>query len=309
MPVRRTVTFLAALFLVAASLADAQPGSGESLLISSTDLQRQLGDPALVLLHVGPKPDYDAGHIAGARFVQMQDVSLPRVEGQLSLELPPVDELRTRLERLGIGDESRIVVVPGEDWASPSTRVVFALTAAGLGTRTRLLDGGMRGWKAAGLPVTTDVPPAPRPGHLTVSADRSVVADHAFLTDGLASHAFKLVDARAPMFYDGPGMRENGMNHGAGHIASAVNIPFNTIFDDQVRLMPRDELRRRFAEAGIRPGDAIVAYCHVGQQATAVVFAARVLGHPVKLYDGSMDEWEKKGGALVNERRGNSPSR
>jgi thiosulfate/3-mercaptopyruvate sulfurtransferase len=47
-----------------------------------------------------------------------------------------------------------------------------------------------------------------------------------------------------------------------------------------------------FAEAGIAPGETVVAYCHIGQQATAVLFAARLAGHPVKLYDGSFTEWE-----------------
>ncbi len=289
--------------------SSAQQATGESLLISAAELQRQLGDPSLVLLYVGPKPDYDAGHVPGARYVTMQDFSMPRVEGALSLELPPVDDLRGRIERLGIGDASRVVVIPGEDWGSPATRVVFSLQAAGLGARTRLLDGGTRGWRAAGLPTTTDVPPAATPARLTIAPDRSIVVDHDFMRGALASSGFKLVDARAPMFYEGPGMRDNGMNHDAGHIPGAKNVPFNTVFDDQVRMVPREELRRRFTEAGIRPGDTIVAYCHVGQQATAVLFAARLLGHPIRLYDGSMNEWELKGGPLENERRGSAPRR
>lgn len=307
MPVRPVTALLTAALL--ALPAGAQVAAGESLLISATELSRGLDLPDLVLLHVGPKPDYDSGHIRGARFVSLSDFSTPRVEGQLSLELPPADTLRSRLERLGIGDRSRIVVVPGEDWGSPATRVVLTLQAAGMGSRTRLLDGGMRGWRSAGLPTTTDVPPPARPARLTVAPDRSVVVDHAFMTTGLATSGFRLVDARAPMFFDGPGMREGGMNHDAGHIAGAVNLPFNTLFDETVKLLPRDELRRRFDSVGIKPGDTIVAYCHIGQQATVVVFAARVLGHPVRLYDGSMDEWEKKQGPLVNERRGTSSPR
>jgi thiosulfate/3-mercaptopyruvate sulfurtransferase len=303
---RRAAAVLAATLITVPSLA-AQSATGESLLISAAELQRSLNDPTLVILYVGPKPDYDAGHVPGARFTQMQDVALPQTPGALALELPPVDELRARLERMGIGDESKIVVVPGEDWGSPSTRVIFSLQAAGLGSRTRMLDGGTRGWKAAGLPLSTDVP-APHTGRLTIAADRSNVVDYEFMTTKFASSGFKLVDARAPMFYEGPGMKDrNGMQHDAGHIPGAVNIPFNTMFDESVKMLSREELRRRFAEAGIKPGDTIIAYCHIGQQATAVVFAARVLGHPVKLFDGSMNEWETKKGPLVNERPGTPP--
>ena len=302
----RAAVLFAATLLTLSSVA-AQSVTGETLLISAAELQRTMNDPTLVLLHVGPKPDYDAGHIAGARFVQMQDVAMPRAEGALSLELPPVDDLRARLERLGISDNSRIVVIPGEDWGSPSTRIVFTLQAAGLGDRTRLLDGGSRGWKAAGLPVTKDEPAAARPGRITIAADRSIVVDHAFMTTQLASSGFKLLDARAPMFYEGAGMREGGMNHDAGHIPGAKNVPFNLMFDNDVKLNDRNELRRLFEAAGVKPGDTIVAYCHIGQQATAVLFAARVLGHHVKLYDGSMNEWEMKKGPLENDKRPATP--
>jgi thiosulfate/3-mercaptopyruvate sulfurtransferase len=102
------------------------------------------------------------------------------------------------------------------------------------------------------------------------------------------------------MFYEGPGMRD----HSAGHIEGATNIPFNSLVDDSLlTLLPRDELRRRFAAAGVQQGDTVAAYCHVGQQATVVIFAARLLGHPVRLYDGSMDDWEKRGLPLQNPTR------
>jgi thiosulfate/3-mercaptopyruvate sulfurtransferase len=43
----------------------------------------------------------------------------------------------------------------------------------------------------------------------------------------------------------------------------------------------------------------VVAYCHIGQQATATVFGARLLGHPVLLYDGSFEEWSRLPNAPV----------
>jgi thiosulfate/3-mercaptopyruvate sulfurtransferase len=84
----------------------------------------------------------------------------------------------------------------------------------------------------------------------------------------------------------------------------AANVPFNSVFDDSLRVLPVEELRRRFAAAGVAQGDTVVAYCHIGQQATVVLFAARLLGHPVRLYDGSMDDWEKRGLPLENSARG-----
>lgn len=271
----------------------AAPQAGASLLISPAELSRVIKDPALVLLHVGPRDDYDAGHIAGARFVQMQDLAKPNAPGTPALTLPEEDDLRARLERLGINDNSRIVVLAGKDWVSPSTRVVWTLQAAGLGARTQWLDGGIDGWKRAGLPITKDLPAAPVTGRLTVKADRSIVVDRDWVKARLGTPGFRLIDARAPMFYDGPGMDHNGQRHEAGHIPGAKNLPFNTIADDSLKYLPRETLAKMFAEAGVAPGDTVVAYCHIGQQATAVLFAARLAGHPVKLYDGSFTEWEE----------------
>jgi thiosulfate/3-mercaptopyruvate sulfurtransferase len=47
------------------------------------------------------------------------------------------------------------------------------------------------------------------------------------------------------------------------------------------------------------PGDIVIAYWHFGQQATAVLFAARTLGHPVLLYGGSFEDWWRHAGFPV----------
>lgn len=302
-------TFIPLLALAClAPLALAQ--SSPSLLVTPAQLNAELRDPHLVILHVGPKPDYDAGHIAGARFVLMQDLAAERREGALSLELPDEADLRQRLEGLGISDDSRIVVAFGEDWMSPSTRIVWTLQAAGLGAQVRLLDGGTGAWTRAGLPLTTAVPGHPTRGRLTRAADRSIVVDHRWLQARANAPRVRLIDARAPMFFEGPRMdMGGGRSHDAGHIAGARNLPFNTLGNDSLLFLPVDELRRRYAEAGVQPGDTVVAYCHVGQQATVVIFGARLLGHAVRLYDGSMDDWEKRGLPLENPKKSGTPDR
>lgn len=269
----------------------AQEGS-TTLLVTPQQLARELNDPNLVLLQVGPKDNYEAGHIPGARLLQMQDLAAPRSEGGLALELPAEDELRQQLERLGIRNQSRIVVIAGADWASPATRIIWTLQTAGLGPRTRLLDGGAESWRRAGLPLTRDAPSAPKPGRLTLAPDRSIVVDHTWVQANLKSPRVRLIDGRAPMFYEGPGMPEH--NHKAGHIPGARNIPFTTLMNDSLQVLPKEEIRRIFTAAGVQQGDTVVAYCHIGQQATVVLFAARLLGHPIKLYDGSFTDWERR---------------
>jgi thiosulfate/3-mercaptopyruvate sulfurtransferase len=283
---------------VALALASlASPGGAQArnpraeLVVTPAWLAQHLKDPDLVLLHVGDKAEYEKAHIAGARYVTQRDVALSSMDHEkgLMLEVPPADSLRDRLAALGISDKSRVVVYYGNDWVSPSTRILFTLDHAGLGDHSALLDGGLVAWKEAGLPVTTEVP-VPRAGQLSALKVKSRVVGIDYVKANLGKPNFHLVDGRAAVFYDGI---EEGNNR-KGHIPGARSIPFTEIADEKNRIRSAAELTKLFADAGIGPTDTVVAYCHIGQQATAVLFAARSLGHPVLLFDGSFQEWGRR---------------
>jgi len=285
-----------AIFLAAASLGFARPASAqrEQLLVSTSWLAQHLHDPNLVLLHVGADGEYKAMHIPGARFVDLDDISVSEHTQQgLMLEMPTAESLRDRLQKLGISDNSRIVVYYGSDWVSPSTRVVFTLDYAGLGSQTSLLDGGMPAWIRAGNKITDELPPA-RTGTLAVLKIKPIVVNAAYVKSHIGKSGVSIVDGRDASFYDGV---QHGNTHGAeqrsGHIASAKSVPFTeTTYDNLLWKSPND-LAALFAKAGVAAGDTVVGYCHVGQQATAMLFGARLLGHPVLLYDGSFQEWSR----------------
>jgi thiosulfate/3-mercaptopyruvate sulfurtransferase len=258
------------------------------LVVEVDWLTQHARDPNIVLLHVGDRREYDAGHIPGARFIAMSDVSAPHDHDnseELALELPHADTLRARLERLGISDDSRIIVYFGNDWVSPATRVIFTLDWIGLGSQTSLLNGGMRAWTGAGHGVTTAAP-AISTGTPSTRAPKSLVVDAAFAQSVPAREGYHLVDGRAAVFYRGI----EPTHDKAGHIPRATNIPFTSITDDDL-MIDTARLEALFRTAGVRPGDVVVGYCHIGQQATAVLFAARLLGHDVRLYDGSFQDW------------------
>jgi thiosulfate/3-mercaptopyruvate sulfurtransferase len=264
--------------------------AADSPVVTSTWLAQHLHDPDLVLLHVGEKPQYEARHIPGARFVSMGDLSVSDHSGKgLMLEMPPPDDLRHRLQSFGISDRSHVVVYYGKDWVSPSTRIVFTLDYAGL--RASLLDGGLDAWVRGGGAVTAEVPPAAA-GKLSPLKLKPIIVNAEFVREHLSTPGFAVVDGRASVYYDGVevgGMQEHP--HRAGHIAGAHSVPFTSITDDQLMLRSKDELAAIFTKAGVKVGDTVVGYCHIGQQATAMLFAARLLGHAVVLYDGSFEDW------------------
>jgi CubicO group peptidase (beta-lactamase class C family)/rhodanese-related sulfurtransferase len=80
----------------------------------------------------------------------------------------------------------------------------------------------------------------------------------------------------------------------AGHIPGARILPFDTLVTDDNRMKSPSETAKVLEAAGIKPGDTVVSYCHIGQQATVVYFAAKRLGYKALLYDGSWDEWSRK---------------
>ena len=262
----------------------------DEMLVSTEWLARRLGDPKLVLLHVGDRSEYAAAHIPGARLISLRDISTPQASGVLPLEMLAPEELRRRLEQFGISDDSRIVVYYGSDWISPATRVVLTLDWIGLGDRTSLLDGGMQLWKREGRALTSAVAP-PRAGTLTARPVRAdVLVDHGTVKRSIGATGVTIVDARAAVFYDGPAHGK----HRAGHIPSAVNVPFNTVFGDDLKLLSPDSLTSLFQKAGVKKGSSLIVYCHIGQQATAVIFAARAVGYSARLYDGSFDDWSAR---------------
>ena len=287
----------------AATTAAAQQAARDALLVSSAWLAQHRDDPNLVLLHVGDDKEYAQKHIPGARFVRLQDISVSdRSDTGLVLEMPKPDSLRVLLERLGISDKSRIVVYYGNDWVSPTTRVAFTLEYAGLGPRTSVLDGGMAAWVAAGQPTTSVVPPE-RTGKLSPLHVRPIVVDRDYVKGHIGVTGVSIVDARSGVFYDGIENQSMQMQHPGrhGHVAGAKSVPFDSVFDDKNVLKPASELAAIFAKAGVQPNDTIVGYCHIGQQATAMLFAARSIGHPVLLYDGSFTEWSRLGSAYPVE--------
>jgi thiosulfate/3-mercaptopyruvate sulfurtransferase len=267
----------------------------EDLVVSVAWLASHLEDANLVLLHVGDKDDYAAKHIPRARLVALADISISSEVGKGSmLEMPPADDLRRRLEALGISERSRIIVYFGKDWVSPATRVIFTLDYAGLGDRAALLDGGMEAWIRAGRAVTSEVPPA-RTGSLDPLEIRPIIVQADFVRASVGKDGVAVVDGRAAAFYDGVDTGgPRGYAHRTGHVAGARSVPFASITDDRAMLRSPEELAALFAKAGVKTGDTVVGYCHIGQQATAMLFAARLLGHPVLLYDGSFEDWSRR---------------
>ena len=227
--------------------------------------------------------DYRAGHLPGAVFVSLDDdLAGPPGEGGRH-PLPDATSFEAAMRRYGVSD-GRPVVVYDEADATAASRAWWLLRYFGHSS-VAVLDGGFRGWVAAGLPVTADVPaPSPgdfvaRPGGLPVlsASEAAVVA-----RDGV------LLDARAVERYRG---EVEPIDPVAGHVPGAVSAPTSGNVSSSGHLLPADSLRARFAALGVGAGAPVGAYCGSGVTAAQVVLALEVAGYAGALYAGSWSEW------------------
>jgi thiosulfate/3-mercaptopyruvate sulfurtransferase len=270
----------------AGALEDAQAAVRTSMLVTPAWVADRLGAESLVLLHVGEKADYDEGHLPGARLVPYDEIGVER-DG-LRLQMPPADQLHATFERLGVRDDVPIVLYWGKDRITPTARVYVALDFLGLGDRTAIMDGGLPAWKAEGRPVSTEVP-APAPSRFTAHPRADVIATTDWIAANLTKPSVAILDARNTEFYTGESDARGNIPR-PGHIKGARSIPFESLLEAG-ELKNEAALRQLFREAGAEPGNQVVTYCHIGQQASLLYFAARYLGYDVRLYDGSYQEW------------------
>ena len=272
------------------SVCQAQTKVRDSMIVSTEWLAKHLNDDDLVLLHLGDKKEFDAAHIQGAQYIQLSQLSTPRGQG-LTLELPPVDQLKATFETFGVTDKSRIVVYFGKDQVTPTSRIYFTLDYLGLGDRASMLDGGLPAWIAEKREVTAEVKAA-KPGSFTPHPNPKLVVDAAWVSSNINKAGVAILDARDAKFYTGEAAGGNPPRN--GHIPSAKSIPFATLVEESNKFKSAEALRTLFNTAGVKPKDSLATYCHIGQQASLLYFVAKYLGYDAHLYDGSMDDWSKR---------------
>ena len=282
------------LLMIVVSLLIGQAGAPAplaNLLLSPKALADLLPANTAVVLHVGDKASYDAGHVPGAQLFEVREIS--ETGGTLRTQMLPIDGLRAAFEAHGVSDTNRIVLYSGRGAQPQSTaRVFVALDLLGLADRTSVLDGGLDAWRAEGGLLSTEIPKV-SPGRFTPRPRADVIVDVAYVKSHLTDPRVSVVDARTRAYYTGEDTR--GFPR-PGHIPGAVNLPFDSLSQtgDAPVLKDLATLKSMFTEAGVKPDTEVVAYCHIGLQASQVYMAGRMLGLRVKLYDGSFEEWSAR---------------
>ncbi|HRP97194.1 MAG TPA: sulfurtransferase [Rhodocyclaceae bacterium] len=295
-----TVSKLIAACLIALAAPTASAASDEHMppLIEPAWLAERLEETDLVVLDIrnpyggADRMTYEMGHIPGAVYSNYITDAWHDRRTPVPATLPPVAQLEALLGRLGIGNDSRVVLVhSGTDSSdfSSSARVYWIFRLLGHDA-VGILDGGFRGWERAGLPFEQGWV-EPQPAHFTARLREELLATTTEVEAALR-RGVQLVDGRARELYEG--VRKARLAARAGTLPTAKNLDHRRMIDPETgRMIGREALLALLEESGVRRTDETVTFCNVGHWSATTWFALHVLlgFQNVSLYDGSVIEW------------------
>ena len=234
-----------------------------------------------------PKAEFAEGHIPGAVFFDIDEIS--DSASPLPHMLPAPEKFSARARRLGLGDGNRIVVYDGSGLFS-AARVWWMFRAFGHDD-VAVLDGGLPKWQAEGRPLEA-VAALPRERHFTARMNTMMLRDLDQVRRNIDSGRWQLLDARAAGRFDAS-VPEPRADLRGGHIPGSLNLPYDSLLDPQDRTMlPAETLAARFREAGIDMARPVITSCGSGITACVLALGLHLLGHrDVAVYDGSWTEW------------------
>ena len=267
-------------------------------LIDVDTLHSQLDDPQLKIFDAAVfltpqaqggyavtsgREKYREGHIPGAGFIDLTS-DWADTSGGLNSTLPAVASLAAAIGPSGIGNQDRVVLYSSGHlmWA---TRAWWLLHYAGH-ANIALLNGNLRAWRAAGLPLKEGDESYPA-ATFTPRADAARFADTATVEAGMDGKVCT-INALTQALYEGTG---DFYYQRRGHIPGSKLMYYDDVLRDEF-FLPADELGPLLESQGMLSADQVITYCGGGIAATLDAFACTLMGqHNVAVYDGSMSEW------------------
>lgn len=264
------------------------------VLVDTEWAQGQIDNPNVVFVEVDEDTAaYDANHIKGAVGLNWRT----ELQDGLRRDIISKEAIEALLSKKGITNEDTIVLYGGNNnWFAAYAYWYLKLYGH---QDVKLLDGGRKKWELEGRELVSEPTVRPETKYVATDQDRSL---RAFRDDVLNAIGTKnLVDVRSPDEYAGrllaPAHLPQETSQVAGHIPTAVNIPWSKAANEDGTFKSDDELKALYEGAGVDLAKDTIAYCRIGERSSHSWFVLReLLGvKNVTNYDGSWTEY----GSLV----------
>jgi thiosulfate/3-mercaptopyruvate sulfurtransferase len=264
--------------------------SRDTALVSADWAEKNLDTPGIVFVEVDEDTTaYDGGHIPGAiKLDWKKDLQDP-----VRRDFVNQEQFSQLLSERGIANDDTVVLYGGNNnWFAAYAYWYFKLYGHG---DVKLLDGGRKKWELDARTYSTETPSRATTGYQAKAPDLSIRAFRDEVVRVIGSE--NLVDVRSPDEFAGrllaPAHLPQEQAQRAGHIPTAINVPWSKAANEDGTFKSDDELAKLYTEAGLDNGKDTIAYCRIGERSSHTWFVLKeLLGKEnVKNYDGSWTEY------------------
>jgi thiosulfate/3-mercaptopyruvate sulfurtransferase len=265
-----------------------------NVLVDADWVEAHLDDPKVVLVEVDEDTAaYEKNHIRGAvRIDWREDLQDP-----VRRDFVNKEQFEKLLSSRGIANDDTVVLYGGNNnWFASYAYWYFKLYGH---DDVKLLDGGRKKWELDSRELVDDVPERKATSYTAKKPNNNIRAFRDEVVEAIGT--LNLVDVRSPDEFSGkllaPAHLPQEQSQKAGHVPTAVNIPWSKAANEDGTFRSDDELRKLYGDAGVDFGKDSIAYCRIGERSAHTWFVLHeLLGQEnVKNYDGSWTEY----GALV----------
>jgi thiosulfate/3-mercaptopyruvate sulfurtransferase len=268
--------------------------SRENSLVSAQWVADNLDNPKVVLVEVDEDTSaYEKGHIQGAiRLDWTKDL-----QDQVRRDFVSKAQFEALLSDRGVANDDTVVLYGGNNnWFAAYAYWYFKLYGH---QDVKLLDGGRKKWELDSRELTDELPNRAKTSYTATEQDHTIRAFRDEVVEAIGTK--NLVDVRSPDEFAGrllaPAHLPQEQSQRAGHIPTAVNVPWSKAANDDGTFKSDEELKEIYGEAGFDFSKDTIAYCRIGERSSHTWFVLKeILGHSdVRNYDGSWTEY----GSLV----------
>src|ERR1700760_4423612 len=237
--------------------------SRADVLVSADWAEENLNSDGVVFVEVDEDTSaYDGGHIPGAVKLDWKT----ELQDSVIRDFVSKDKFEALLSSKGIGNDDTVVLYGGNNnWFAAYAYWYFKLYGH---QNVKLLDGGRKKWELDGRKLDTEVPQRSQTQYSAQEQDPSIRAFRDEVVNAIGQK--NLVDVRSPDEFSGkllaPAHLPQEQSQRAGHIPSALNVPWSKAANEDGTFRSDEELRSIYGAAGLDDSKDTIAYCRIGER-------------------------------------------